>query len=166
MCEADLAHPSQEHHMHRVMTLAFITGGMLACACLTACAPARHTGAPADPAPSSHYAASTDAMVATTLYFGLSSSDGSGVSEQEWQDFLDQFVTPRFPDGLTVTDAAGQYQMNQGGTIIRERSKVVTLIHDADAASRVRIAEIKAEYCRRFSQESVLSVEWPLRVEF
>src|SRR5262249_10328363 len=50
------------------------------------------------------------------LYFGA-------VGEAEWRTFLDQEVTPRFPDGLSVIDAYGQYR-NRRGTIERERAKL------------------------------------------
>ena len=48
------------------------------------------------------------AKIRTTLYFGLSRPKGS-VSELEWQVFLRDEVTRRFPDGLTVWQAEGQW---------------------------------------------------------
>ena len=44
------------------------------------------------------------------LLLGRSTSDGGEVSEEEWLAFLADTVTPRFPDGLTVLDAAGQWR--------------------------------------------------------
>lgn len=32
------------------------------------------------------------------------------VSDEDWRAFLAAEVTPRFPDGLTVIDAAGQWR--------------------------------------------------------
>src|SRR5215203_4826270 len=63
----------------------------------------------------------------TTLYFGLARPKGS-VSELEWQVFLRDEVTRRFPDGLTVWEADGQWR-TPGGTIDHERSKVLLLVH-------------------------------------
>ena len=40
----------------------------------------------------------------TTLYFGLARPKGA-VTELEWQIFLRDEVTARFPDGLTVWEA-------------------------------------------------------------
>src|SRR5262245_52146279 len=62
----------------------------------------------------------------TTLYFGLGRPKGM-VSELEWQVFLRDEVTPRFPAGLTVWEAQGQWQ-SQGG-IGHERTKVLLLVH-------------------------------------
>src|SRR3954454_21251950 len=53
--------------------------------------------------------AATAAQLRTTLYFGMARPKGS-VSELEWQLFLRDEVTPRFPAGLTVWDAEGQWR--------------------------------------------------------
>ena len=45
--------------------------------------------------------ASSAPQVRTTLYFGLARPKGA-VTELEWQLFLRDEVTSRFPDGLTV----------------------------------------------------------------
>jgi Protein of unknown function (DUF3574) len=58
--------------------------------------------------------ASSAPQIRTTLYFGLSRPKGS-VSELEWQIFMRDEVTKRFPDGLTVWQAEGQWQTPGGG---------------------------------------------------
>jgi hypothetical protein len=47
---------------------------------------------------------------------------------EEWQQFVDRDVTPRFRDGLTVFDARGQW-LGQNGQVAREQSKALMLIH-------------------------------------
>ena len=49
------------------------------------------------------------------------------VSEARWSQFLASEVTPRFPDGLTVYDAKGQWRAPGSKKISRERSKVVMI---------------------------------------
>ena len=93
-------------------------------------------------------------VAVTELYFGWNVPGGSEVSEAEWHRFLDEVVTPRFPEGFTVLDGEGQYRMADG-SILRERSKVLVLI-DAKGNLDARLAEVVAEYKRRFNQESVL----------
>ena len=44
----------------------------------------------------------------TTLYFGLNRKAGN-ISESQWKSFLRDEVTPRFPQGLTVWQAGGQW---------------------------------------------------------
>ena len=48
-------------------------------------------------------------MVSEMLYFGTQTPDGAVTAEQ-WTQFLATDVTPRFPRGLTVWPAAGQWQ--------------------------------------------------------
>ena len=58
-----------------------------------------------------------DPFLRTELFFGLSKPEG-GVTEEEFQQFLAQNITPRFLDGLTVVTGLGQCR-NASGTIIR-----------------------------------------------
>lgn len=50
------------------------------------------------------------AMVRRELLFGTARADGASLREDEWETFLDTFVTPRFPDGFTVLNALGQWR--------------------------------------------------------
>jgi hypothetical protein len=90
----------------------------------------------------------------TELYFGRNIPGGGEVSDADWRGFLDDVVTPRFPEGFTVIDGEGQYRMS-GGAITHERSKVLMVIVKGGDAD-LRLAEVAAEYKRRFRQESVL----------
>ena len=93
-------------------------------------------------------------QVRTTLYFGTARPNGS-VSELEWQLFLRDEVTARFPDGLTVWDAEGQWRAT-GGAVDHERSKVLLLVHADTAAARESVQAVIARYRRMFDQQSVL----------
>ena len=93
-------------------------------------------------------------QVRTTLYFGLARPKGS-VTELEWQIFLRDEVTARFPDGLTVWEAEGQWR-SAAGNIDHEQSKVLLLVHPDTAAARERVMAVIAAYRKTFEQESVL----------
>jgi hypothetical protein len=95
------------------------------------------------------------AMVRDVVYFGRNQPGGGTVSDPDWRRFLDEVVTPRFPSGLTVVDATGQWR-GQTGVVEQERSEIVTVFHAGDAASRQAVADVAAEYKRRFQQEAVL----------
>jgi len=88
------------------------------------------------------------------MYFGLTRPLGK-VSEAQWQSFLREKVTPRFPDGLTVWEAKGQWR-GADGRITRERAKVLLLVHADTADVRTAIQAIIADYKRDYQQESVL----------
>ena len=96
-------------------------------------------------------------MTSAELYFGRSIPGGGVVSDADWQRFLDEEVTPRFPNGLTVQDAFGQWR-GQGG-IVREPSKRLVLVLSGTAADEAKLAAVRAAYRARFRQESVLLFE-------
>jgi hypothetical protein len=109
-------------------------------------------------------AASASNQMRTTLYFGLSHPSGS-ISESQWQAFLRNEVTPRFPNGLTVWEANGQWR-RADGHIGRERAKVLLLVHEENASVRSAIADIVGVYKRAFRQESVLWETAPVCAAF
>ena len=98
-----------------------------------------------------------DQVTEYRLYFGRGDAIGNpmAVSDEAWAQFLADTVTPRFPDGLTVTDGAGQWR-GESGEISREQSKVLTILVWPDDAALQRLNQIAAEYEHRFNQESVL----------
>ncbi|HEX2887558.1 DUF3574 domain-containing protein [Vineibacter terrae] len=100
------------------------------------------------------------------LYFGRDIDGTAEVSDAQWSLFVDQEVTPRFPDGLTVIDAHGQYRDTASGRISRERSKRLTIVVDDAAAARSRFDAVIDAYKRRFQQQSVLKVEAPVCAAF
>ena len=52
----------------------------------------------------------TDPFIRTELFFGSERPNKPEVSDTEFKLFLDQEVTPRFPDGLTVLKGFGQFR--------------------------------------------------------
>jgi Protein of unknown function (DUF3574) len=108
----------------------------------------------------------TDVWTRTELFFGSAQPDGSSVSEQEFRQFLDREVTPRFPDGLTLFVGLGQFR-HQSGVVVQERSMLLVLLYPADQPeSAGRIEGIREAYKRRFRQESVLRLDTSARVSF
>lgn len=96
----------------------------------------------------------TAAQVRTTLYFGSARPKGS-VSELEWQLFLRDEVTARFPEGLTVWEAEGQWRAPHGA-IEHERTKVLLLVHPDTPAARQSVLSVIERYRKVFEQQSVL----------
>jgi hypothetical protein len=94
------------------------------------------------------------------LYFGRNKPDGGTVADADWQTFLNQVVTPRFPAGLTVVDATGQWK-SATGVVEQEQSHIVTVYHAGDGASRRAVRDVALEYKRRFGQEAVLRERSP-----
>jgi len=112
------------------------------------------TSAVQAPEPPAFCAPRGKAHMRTTLYFGLAYPAGT-VTEAQWRAFLPNEVTPRFPHGLTVWEATGQWRRSDG-KIERERAKVLLLVHPDAPGVRTALANLVASYKRAFQQESVL----------
>jgi hypothetical protein len=104
-------------------------------------------------------------VVVERLYFGRNVGGAEAVSESAWRDFLQEVVTPRFPNGFAVWEARGQFR-RADGAVEREGSWVLEVIHPAGAAADANVAAIAAEYKRRFNQEAVLHLVMPGRAEY
>lgn len=99
-----------------------------------------------------------EAFARTELFFGLSRPDGV-ISEEEFQGFVNQYVTPRFPEGLTLLAGAGQFR-DSTGTTISEGSKLLILLYPARMRNANELIEtIRSEYKTKFEQQSVLRAD-------
>lgn len=130
--------------------LALILGAVLLAGCAT----------PAPPA----CGADTGARTAE-LYFGRSIKAGGEVPDDVFIRFLDEVVTPLFPDGLTVSDAQGRWRAPTGETV-RENSEVVMIVLPGHADDRAHLEAVRQAYRQRFHQDSVLLVTSPACVAF
>ncbi|HET7435559.1 MAG TPA: DUF3574 domain-containing protein [Thermoanaerobaculia bacterium] len=106
-----------------------------------------------------------ETFVADRLFFGRSIPGGGAVSDEEWTAFVREVVTPRFPDGLTISHAEGQWR-DRGGAIITEPSVVIEIIHAPSREADLAVEEIAREYKTRFRQEAVLRVMGPAAMKF
>ena len=100
------------------------------------------------------------------LIFGRSIGGRIEVSEEQWMLFVDHEITPRFPDGLSVFDAVGQWRDQTSNRIIREPSKIVLIVLPGNAEDLARLNEIAATYKRSFRQQSVGMILRPACVSF
>lgn len=101
----------------------------------------------------------TDFFLRTELYFGMSKPDGE-ISEDDFTAFLNQIISPKFPEGLTVLGGIGQFKDSEGA-IIREKSKVLILLYPFKnrKESNRKIELIRAAYKKKFCQQSVLRID-------
>lgn len=101
--------------------------------------------------------------VVDTLYFGTAKADGSVVGDAEWKRFVTDVIAPRL-EGFTTWDAEGLYRTS-GGTVQRERTHIVQIVH-RDGQHEGDIAGIIAAYKKTFAQESVLRLRGRAGVAF
>lgn len=102
--------------------------------------------------------------VLDTLYFGANKPGGE-VDAAQWRDFVDGFVTPRFPEGLSVLQAAGQWR-NAQGVVERETSRLLQIVHEGSTVQEAAISDIQAHYKRLHAQEAVMRVRGSACVSF
>jgi len=137
----------------------------VALAALVGCA----TSAPPPPAaaaePLPPCPAGQEARRTAQLFFGRNIGDKPAVTAADFQKFVDDELTPKFPDGLTVLDGGGQWQGDEN-RLIREASKVVLIVLPKGRDASARIEAARNAYKTRFHQDSVLLVTQAACVSF
>jgi len=143
------------------LTLATLVAAILLTGCATtATTTASMQGDATRPSQSSGW-------IRSELYFAVGDEDGTGIiDDAQWRAFLDGEVTPRFPDGLTVLDGYGQWRFQQDGRLVRQRCKVLVVLHEDGAKRRGDIEAIRLAWKRMTGHESVLWARGPVDVSF
>jgi hypothetical protein len=100
------------------------------------------------------------------LMFGRNAGNRMAVSHAAWARFVDREITPRFPDGLTILDARGQWRDSGRKRIMREPSKLVEIVLPGKDEDLRYLGEIAAAYKSRFHQQSVGIIVRPACVAF
>ena len=109
--------------------------------------------------------AAAEEWVRTELYFGTAMPKGV-VKEKEFATFVDEVVTPRFPDGLTLLSGYGQFRLSTG-EIKQETSFVLILFYpEKTNFTEKSIEEIRHIYKMNFQQESVLRADSKESISF
>jgi len=112
------------------------------------------TGAGAQTAAPPCHGTQQSKMVAELL-FGRNIGRAVGVSEADWTSFVKREMAPRFPDGLTITDAVGERRDPDTGNTVEEPSKHVEIVLSGNADDDTRLDAVVAAYKRDFHQQSV-----------
>ena len=89
------------------------------------------------------------------MMFGRKIGDRIAVTNAAWARFVDREITPRFPDGLSVVDAAGQWLDPDKKRVVREPSKIVTIVLRDSEKGQTEIDAIAEAYKKKFKQQSV-----------
>jgi hypothetical protein len=137
---------------------------------LYACGAALGAALLSAPAPSLAQGLSCDApqqpMLEISFMFGRDVGNELGVSEELWTDFVASEITPRFPHGLTIDDALGQWRDAETNEIVKEPSKELRVIVPDDTETNEKIDSIVAAYQERFQQQAVGIVIRPACASF
>jgi hypothetical protein len=117
------------------------------------------TALPACPAPQ-------QAKQVAELLFGRNAGGRLSVSEAAWARFVTRALTPRFPDGLTISGASGQWRDPGSGTIMREPVKRVEIVLPGNADDQARLDAVVSAYKQEFHQRSVVVIVQEACVSF
>lgn len=111
--------------------------------------------------------------VRSELYFGVGEETGPAdrpqaepISEATWRAFLDKEVTARFPDGLTVFDAYGQWLFRGAKEPNRLKTKVLVVLHEDTPQRRADIEAIRLAWKQATGHQSVLWSRHAVDVSF
>jgi uncharacterized protein DUF3574 len=111
--------------------------------------------------------------VRSELYFGVGEESGPAdrpqaepISEAQWRAFLDKEVTPRFPDGLTVFDAYGQWLFRGAKEPNRLGTKVLVILHEDTPQRTADIEAIRLAWKQATKHQSVLWSKQAAEVSF
>lgn len=104
-------------------------------------------------------------MLRVELVFGLSRQGQPDIDDAAWRQFLASEITPRFPDGLTVVSAHGQWR-NAGGAIITEPARMLLIWAPPTDDLGPRLDAIRTAWKRAHRQESVIRAESPACLSF
>jgi len=114
--------------------------------------------------------AAASGWVRSELYFGVGNAadpaDPATIDEARWRAFLDGEVTPRFPDGLTVFDAYGQWLFRGRDAPERLKSKVLVILHEDTAQRTADIEAIRLAWKQATGHQSVLWSRQAAEVSF
>lgn len=100
------------------------------------------------------------------LMFGRKIGERIGVSNAAWMRFVDREITPRFPEGLTVVDAAGQWRDTKTGGVVREPSKIVTIVLSDPEKQQAALDAVIDAYKKKFRQQAVGVIFRPACISF
>ena len=101
----------------------------------------------------------------TEIYFGRHFSARGEITDQQFAQFLSDHVTPAFPAGMTVYDAYGQAQ-HSSGEIVKQKTKVVVLVHKNSKADDDAINKIITAYRSQFGNPQVMLLTKPVKSVF
>lgn len=91
------------------------------------------------------------------LFFGRNAAGKPAVSEVQFRKFVDEEVTPRFPDGMTVMDGGGHWR-GEENKLIREAAKVVLIVLPKGRDADSRVEAVRNAYREWFHQDSVMLI--------
>jgi hypothetical protein len=99
-------------------------------------------------------------MVRAELLFGAKMPGGQTVDDAEWAAFAEEYIHPKFRDGLMVFAGQGQWPTGSGGQASGP-ARWVVVFHADTPDAEIALFNIAQAYQRRFRVGAVLRARSP-----
>lgn len=106
----------------------------------------------------------TGLSTVSRIYCGLSKPDGSQITAEMLDSFVNSTLATQFPDGFSVLHADGGWRDMATGQTIREPSAIFEVAHGSQDAERVRAVALA--YKAAFDQQAVMIASVPVSTQF
>ncbi len=111
-------------------------------------------------------ACSPQRMMETDLYFGQSKPSGGMVTELEWNQFKENYISKVFKEGSTMVNVSGNWLDPDSHKLITEPTYKVIYFYKKNAAVSKQIDSLRYWYKTLFQQQSVLRVDRKVKASF
>lgn len=111
-------------------------------------------------------ACSPQRMTETHLYFGQSKPTGGMVTETEWTQFKENYISRVFKEGSTVVSVTGNWYDPESRRLITEPTYEVIYFYKKAAGISKQIDSLRYWYKTLFQQQSVLRVDKKVSASF
>ena len=112
------------------------------------------------------FSCSSTRMIETSLYFGLSKPAGGMVSEKEWNNFRENYISKVFKEGSTVISTSGSWLDPSSHKLITEPGYVVIYNYKKSAFISKQIDSLRYWYKTLYQQQSVMRVDKKTQTRF
>ena len=112
------------------------------------------------------FACSPARMMETNLYFGQSKPSGGVVTELEWNQFKENYISKVFKEGSSVVNVTGNWYDPETHKLITELTYKVIYFYKPSAGISKQIDSLRYWYKTLFQQQSVLRVDRKVKASF
>ena len=112
------------------------------------------------------FSCSPQRMIETDLYFGQSKPSGGSVTESEWNDFKEKYISKVFKEGSTVINVTGNWYDPDAHKLITEPTYKVIYFYKKSGDVSKQIDSLRYWYKTLFQQQSILRVDKKVKASF
>jgi len=112
------------------------------------------------------FSCSSQRLIETDLYFGQSKPSGDRVTEAEWNDFKEQYISKAFKEGSTIINVTGNWYDPAIHKLITESTYKVIYFYKKSGTVSKQIDSLRYWYKTLFQQQSVLRLDKKVKASF